>query len=240
MRRDCVLYTVYVTALFLVFTVTVLLLCVWQRCLQEKGGARTVFSPTLSETYVLDAGHGGRDGGAVSVEGIPEKDLNLAITMVLRDFLLFCGADVIMTRENDRLVCDETDATLKGKIKMTDLKNRLEIAKSFPQARFVSIHMNNFSVEKYSGLQIYYSKNNSESAALAQATQARVREVLQPQNDRKVKAAGSNIYLLDRMENPAILIECGFLSNYEEANRLTQREYQAQLGILIADCLLVN
>lgn len=240
MRKDCILYTAQILVLFLFFTVIILLLCAWQGLFTKSDRPQPVLSTLATDSYVLDAGHGGRDGGAVSENGILEKDLNLAVTSVLRDYLLFCGADTVMTRETDGLVCDETDPSLKGKIKMTDLKNRLQIAEAYPEARFISMHMNKFSVEKYNGLQIYYSKNNSESAMLAEKTQLRVREILQPKNDRKVKAAGSNIYLLDRMENPAILIECGFLSNREESARLAKKEYQLQLGVLIGDCLLAN
>lgn len=191
-------------------------------------------------SVVLDAGHGGRDGGAVSKSGIAEKDLNLAVTNVLYDVLTLCGVDTVMTRTEDSLVCDESDPALKGKLKMTDLKNRLAIAESNPNAVLVSIHMNNFPIEKYSGLQVYYSPNNDASLDLAQTVQKNVREALQPDNDRKVKPAGSNIFLLDRISTPAVLIECGFLSNRAEAQKLTDKTYQAQLALVLADSILLN
>ena len=100
--------------------------------------------------------------------------------------------------------------------------------------------MNNFSVEKYSGLQVYYSPNNEYSFDLAKSIQERVTEVLQNENTRKVKKAGSSIYLLYRITSPAVLIECGFLSNLEEAERLSNIDYQMQLSLVFADCVLKN
>lgn len=191
-------------------------------------------------SVVLDAGHGGRDGGAVGKGGILEKDLNLAVTNVLYDLLTLCGADTVMTRTTDSLVCNESDPALKGKLKMTDLKNRLAIAEKEPNSIFVSIHMNNFPIEKYSGLQVYYSPNNAASLGLAEAVQGAVRKALQPNNDRQIKPAGSNIFLLDRISTPAVLVECGFLSNPAEAQKLTEKTYQTQLALVLADSILLN
>ena len=200
----------------------------------------TVGTNSGCTSVVLDAGHGGRDGGAVSKSGILEKELNLSVANVLRDILVLCGTNTVMTRTEDSLVCDESDPALKGKLKMTDLKNRLAAAENEKNSVFVSIHMNNFPIEKYSGLQVYYSPNNSASQILAQTVQDHVRENLQPNNDRRIKPAGSNIFLLDRISRPAILIECGFLSNPAEAKKLTDNNYQAQLGLVLADSILLN
>lgn len=227
----CVLFTLISFFLYILFGYAVPSPISTAGMPAEKTGAVLV---------VLDAGHGGRDGGAVSKSGVVEKDLNLAVSDVLYDLFTLCGADTVMTRTGDSLVCDESDPALKGKLKLTDLKNRLTVAQSYPKAIFVSIHMNNFPIEKYNGLQVYFSPNNEASLNLAQTVQDNVKSALQPDNDRKVKAAGSNIFLLDRITTPAILIECGFLSNASEMQKLTDKTYQAQLALVIADSILLN
>ena len=113
-------------------------------CPIEKSDISVVQAVVPSAQVVIDAGHGGRDGGATGVNGVSEKVLNLQISLKLRDLLTAAGVDCVMTREEDRLVCDENDPALKGKMKQTDLKNRLQIAKDNPAAIFISIHMNKF------------------------------------------------------------------------------------------------
>lgn len=224
----CVLFCAVIAALSIVFNSYLL------------SSSSQAFSNGVVSEIIIDAGHGGRDGGAIGINGAVEKELNLSVAVSLNDILKLCGVTTVMTRENDKLVCDESDPALKGKIKITDLKNRLKIASEYPNASFVSIHMNNFSVEKYSGLQVYYSPNNEKSFVLAKSLQDNVCKVLQSDNNRKVKKAGSGIFLLDRLQIPAILIECGFLSNTKEAELLTNPTYQSALTIVIADSLLAN
>ena len=117
--------------------------------------------------------------------------------------------------------------------KIYDLKNRLAIAEQNPDAIFVSIHMNKFPIEKYSGLQVYYSENTDDGKALADYVQHSVSKRLQPDNNRKIKKAGSGIYLLDKAVNTAILIECGFMSNGAECERLSDKDYQRTLSFCI-------
>jgi N-acetylmuramoyl-L-alanine amidase len=121
---------------------------------------------------------------------------------------------------------------IKGIRKISDLKNRCKIAKNYPNALFVSIHMNTFGESKYSGLQVYYSNNNHDSERLASAIQANVKREVQPDNNRKIKA-GKDIYILENIDNVSVLIECGFLSNPEEAKKLSQKEYQKILSFSI-------
>ena len=185
-----------------------------------------------SVCVIIDAGHGGEDCGAIGVNGVYEKDINLEISNILYEMLKAVGIDVIMTRTEDRLMYTEKQ-NIKGQRKLYDLKNRLQIANAHPNAIFVSIHMNNFSSSKYSGLQVYYSKNTESSSYLAKIIQTSVRDNLQKNNDRKIKGADSSIYLLDRAENTAVLVECGFLSNYEECNKLSEKEYQRELSFCI-------
>lgn len=181
---------------------------------------------------VIDAGHGGEDGGTSSKFGIYEKDLNLDISLMLCDMFRACGIDVILTRNDDRLLYDR-NIDFKGRKKMLDLAARLGIAEKNPDCLFLSIHMNSFTDPKYSGLQVWYSKNNPESEYMADKIQSNARKYLQPENDRKTKAAGSNIYLLHRASVPSVLIECGFLSNPDEAKKLEDQEYRRQIALVI-------
>ena len=189
---------------------------------------------------VIDAGHGGRDGGATGVTGLAEKDLNLEIAALLCDMLRAAGKTTRMTRTVDSLVCDESDPTLRGRLKQTDLKNRVLLAEANPDAQFISIHMNNFPVEKYHGLQVYYSPHTEASRALAARIQANTAALLQPDNTRQIKAAGSNIFLLDRIRTTAVLVECGFLSNRAESEKLADAAYRKQLALVLAVSLLQN
>ncbi len=183
-------------------------------------------------TIVLDAGHGGEDGGASSTSGELEKEINLAITMSLRDLLVANGVHVVLTRSEDILLYDKT-VDYRGKKKALDLAARRKIAEETPNAIFISIHMNAFPQTQYKGLQVWYSTNNSSSLTLAQSVQQFTADQLQPENNRRVKAATSSIYLLHHLTCPAILVECGFLSNPEEASLLASEEYQNKLAFLL-------
>ena len=181
-------------------------------------------------TVVLDAGHGGEDGGTVGGSGVCEKDLNLALALTLRDLLTANGVKVVMTREDDRLLYDP-NADYHGRKKALDLAERRRIAEATPNAVFISIHMNAYPDPQYRGLQVWYSKNHPDSEQLAASLQRRIRETLQPDNDRDVKPATSSIYLLHHLRIPAVLIECGFLSNPEECELLASESYRRQLAM---------
>ena len=182
-------------------------------------------------TIILDAGHGGEDAGATGVNGALEKDLNLSMSKILGEMLIDKGFVVIYTRSEDKMLYAEFE-NIKGLRKISDLKNRCKVAKNYPNALFVSIHMNTFGDSQYSGLQVYYSENNKDSQALAEAIQSNVRKEVQPSNNRKIKP-GKSIYVLENVENTAVLIECGFLSNTEEAEKLSEKEYQKLLSFSI-------
>ena len=181
---------------------------------------------------VIDAGHGGEDGGAVGNNGIYEKDLNLKIALFLDEWLRAEGIETLLTRSEDILLYDKSSNYL-GQKKVQDLAARRKIAEQYQNAIFVSIHMNAFPESKYSGLQVYYSQNDPSSKDLAANIQNLTRDLLQPQNTRKIKSAGENIYLLDRLRCPAVLIECGFLSNPQECAKLSQEDYQKKLAFSI-------
>ncbi len=177
---------------------------------------------------VIDAGHGGADGGAVSTNGILEKDLNLQIAYTLSELMKISGYNVVMTRTTDTmLTCDGG-----GTHKMQDLKARLEIASKYPESLTISIHCNKFPSEKCKGLQVYYSDHDN-AKSYADSVQASVIALLQNDNHRATKKADSSIYLLSRAQSPSILIECGFLSNPEECKNLSDVDYQKKLALCI-------
>ena len=195
--------------------------------------------PTLSEAQmqkvvIIDPGHGGVDSGAVSVTGREEKDLNLELAKKLGAFLEAGGARVIYTRTEDTLLFSDRGSTRKTK----DLLGRVEIADQYPDALYISLHMNTLLSEKYRGLQTFYSSRNSASQDLAQEIQSAVCTLLQPENNRKAKDAKGNIFILDRIEQPAVLIECGFLTNNEEARLLEDDLYQRKLAFGISRPIL--
>lgn len=185
-------------------------------------------------TVILDPGHGGEDGGAVGIDGIVEKDINLSISLKLRDFLQAAGYKVIMTRETDTAIYDDDSKTLREK-KRSDLYNRAEIIKDNSKEKtiFVSIHQNKFPNSKYFGSQIFYSKNHAGSQNLASGIKDSLVGLIQPENTRETKPADKKIFLLHNAQIPAVIVECGFLSNENEADKLTKPEYQTQLAFSI-------
>lgn len=192
-------------------------------------------SAQCTRVIVIDAGHGGEDGGACAEDGTMEKDLNLAVATATAQLLRAAGFDVRMTREDDRLLYDlygeQTDYS--GKKKTYDLKNRLRFTKENGAALFVSIHMNQFPSENVRGLQVYYAASD-KSRTVAEAIQNHARTYLQPTNTRLPKKTTSAIYLLHRMEIPAVLVECGFLSNAGELEKLKDPQYRQALALTIA------
>lgn len=191
-----------------------------------------VATKTRAITVILDAGHGGEDGGAMSADGLVEKDVNLAVALLLRDMLVANGIRVVLTRETDTLLYDK-NADYEGQKKALDAAERLRIAEETPDCIFVSIHMNTYPLSSCHGLQVWYSPNNPVSRTLADCVQSTAKSVLQPDNDRHVSATGSGIYLMHRLTVPAILVECGFLSNPDEAALLATEEYRQQLAFTI-------
>ena len=180
---------------------------------------------------IIDPGHGGEDPGAIGVNGIYEKDLNLSVALMIGEMLSEKGYTVIYTRTEDKMLYS-TEENIKGMRKISDLKNRCAVSNNYENSLTISVHMNTYGSSKYSGLQVYYQDGNNESAKLANFIQGSVKEILQPQNNRMVKN-GKNLYLLENCSSNAVLIECGFLSNEEECEKLSEKEYQKQLSFSI-------
>ena len=192
---------------------------------------------TSIRTVVIDPGHGGEDGGTQSADGMYEKDLNLSVALLLRDLLEANGVPVVLTRNEDVLLYDR-NGNHQGHKKRMDLASRLSTAQHTEDSLFISIHMNAFPQSQYHGLQVWYGTGDPLSAEIASNIQGKARALLQPDNARRTKAATDAIYLLKQLESPAVLVECGFLSNPEEATRLAEADYRQQLALVIFSAIL--
>ncbi len=192
--------------------------------------ANSVMPENSKHTIIIDAGHGGDDGGAVS-NNLTEKDINLKISKILSDIFVTNGYKVVMTRNNDNSI-ESTGETLRER-KVSDMKNRLQIYNSDENNIVISIHQNKFEIEKYSGAQIFYSPNNEYSAVMAESVRSSIINLIQPENTRECKKATKDIYLLYNSKVPSIIVECGFLSNNEEAKKLNTEAYQKKMAYSI-------
>lgn len=184
----------------------------------------------MSNCIIIDAGHGGVDGGATSCTGVLESELNLEIALRLEDLMHLLGIQTYMIRRTDCSVYTEGESIAAKKI--SDLKRRVEIVNETPGAVLVSIHQNYFTDSKYSGAQVFYS-NTKSSKELASKLQSNIANCLDTSNKRQVKKA-DGIYLMQKIQCTGVLIECGFLSNHQEEAKLRNPEFQRKLCCVIA------
>ena len=187
-------------------------------------------------TVVVDAGHGGEDGGTTGVHGELEKDINLAIALELQRLLEQHQFEVVMVRDWDTDLSDQNLPTVAQR-KRSDLQRRLRLVEESGDCILLSIHQNFFTENQYSGAQVFYSANDPRGAALAEAIRASITETLQPENTRQNKV-GEGVYLLEQCRVPAVLVECGFLSNPEEAAALADPDYQKRMAQAIYNGLV--
>lgn len=198
---------------------------------------QTASQTPVIRTVIVDAGHGGFDGGALAADGTVEKDLNLAIAKRLCAALDCVGLRTVMTRTGDDSIHDPSCSTIRAQ-KISDIHNRLRVMEETPDAIFVSIHQNHFSQSKYHGTQVFYSGNDTRSEQLAQCIQTAVTASLQPDNTRRIKQSGTEIYLLYHAVRPAVMVECGFLSNPAETDKLKDADYQTQMALAVTQGIL--
>ena len=184
---------------------------------------------------LIDPGHGGEDGGAVSGD-VLEKHINLAVSHDVADLLRLCGYTVSMTRDTDDALTNEGEDVRKRKY--NDMKMRLDLYNATPDNVVVSIHQNKFDAAASHGAQVFYSPNHPNSAVLAEALRKSVTGMLQPDNTRTCKTAGKEIFLLKNARVPAVIVECGFISNRQERELLVTDDYQKQLALAIAAGLM--
>jgi N-acetylmuramoyl-L-alanine amidase len=222
----------------ILFTIVILLsVIISVLIINNKSISTNGFGINNDLTLIIDAGHGGEDGGAVATDGTLEKDYNLDISLRLIDLLKIYGYNVISTRTHDAMTCDKGLRTQREK-KISDIRNRLKLINSVQNPVFVSIHQNKFSDTTQKGSQVFYSKNNQLSKSLANEIQKSLVLNLQKENKRKIKQSGTEIYLLYHSSVPSVLVECGFLSNSDDLSKLKDIKYRNELSIAIADGII--
>ncbi len=233
--RFPIFYLIYT----IISTIIIIALCIALLPRRDKNLQVSITEPEKKSpiTVIIDAGHGGEDGGTSSASGLCEKDINLDLSVTLCEMLTLGGVNVVMTRTDDRLLYDR-NIDFRGRKKILDLAARHSIEQETENAIFISIHMNAFTDPRYSGLQVWYSPNHPDSSEIAGRIQENTQKHLQPENHRKIKKAGSDIYLLDRATSPAVLVECGFLSNVEEAKKLGSSEYRQKLAFIMFSSIM--
>lgn len=181
-------------------------------------------SPIERKTILIDPGHGGIDAGA-SANGAVEKTINLSVAKFLKEYVEAGGGNVYLTRETDDNTADPNRASGVSQ-KKSDMQMRKSDIEKYKADMFISIHMNKFEQSKYRGAQVFYDDDSQENKLLAEAIQQSLKDVLKDGNTRTVKNTGDSIFVLRDNKVPSALIECGFLSNADEANLLKTPEYQ--------------
>jgi len=210
------------------FMSVVLILCA---CIFAKHGWEKVSSSNVEKSddnkklVILDAGHGGNDPGKIGVDDSLEKDLNLIIAGKVKVFLEQQDIEVIMTRESDQGLYEEKTSNKK----VQDMKNRCTLINEKQPDCAVSIHQNSYHEEYVSGAQVFYYGTSQEGQKLAEIIQEKLVSYVDPENNRLAKA-NSSYYLLKKTEVPIVIVECGFLSNWEEAKKLQDDTYQTKIA----------
>ena len=184
--------------------------------------------PVSNKVIVIDAGHGNPDGGAVGNTGTIEADINLKIALKLQKVLEESGAVVILTRSDENGIYDNEEESI-GKKKVSDIKNRVKIGNKSSADIFVSIHLNKLEQKQYDGWQTFYKKSSDDGKKLAECIQNALNENMDKENNRIAKNI-DNVYIIKNVEIPTTIVECGFLSNYEEEEKLRKEEYQDKLA----------
>lgn len=177
------------------------------------------------QCVVIDAGHGGIDPGKVGINGVNEKDINLQIAMLVKKYLEAAGVDVVMTRETDEGLNDPNASNKK----VQDMKRRIALIDETAPDVTVSIHQNSYPEEYVHGAQVFYYDNSTQGRKLAESIQSQLVEKADPENTRQIKANDS-YYLLKKTGIPIVIVECGFLSNSAEAEKLCSGEYQDRVA----------
>lgn len=226
--------------LYIAIFITVAMLCAMIAVAHITNKAVNVYvqnKPIENRTcIIIDAGHGGIDGGAVSCTGVEESKINLEIALRLNDLMHLLGIKTYMIRSEDVSIYTSGE-TIAAK-KISDLKQRVKIINEMPNAILISIHQNYFGDPQYSGAQVFYNDDNE----LAEQLQTAFVNCLNPGSNRKVKKS-SGIYLMEHVQCPAALIECGFLSNNLEEAKLRNQEYQKKICCVISSvvsCYIYN
>lgn len=209
-----------------IFIISIIALTVQLSINHEKEISKQIISSR--NTVVIDAGHGGKDAGAIGIDGSKEKDINLAIALDLYDFLRVSGINSALTRNGDYQTY-----FLENQRTKEDIYNRMDVVNSIPNSVLISIHQNHFENENEWGTQIWYSANNDKSKMLADKILDSVKSNLQPDNNRTNKQSDSSYYLLYKAVSPSVMVECGFTSNSNENRKLQDNKYQSDMAYSI-------
>ncbi len=215
----CVILSFIVIVLSLVF------------CRIENASSNNIYQNSFP-LIIIDAGHGGEDGGAIASDGTLEKNLNLEISLKLNEIMSVLGYKTKQIRTTDTDL-HETGDTIRQR-KISDIRNRFEIMNNGGNCLYISIHQNKFSDKSINGAQIFYSPNNNESKELAGFIQKSISSQLQKDNNRVIKKSGTDIFLLYNATKPTVMVECGFISNSNDLYNLKNTEYQNQMALSIA------
>lgn len=200
----------------------------------EGQRTQSAFTPQhfSGQTLVIDAGHGGEDGGAVSVSSVSESVINLAVARRLDGIMGLFGVNTLMLRTEDASLGDPSLSTMRER-KVSDLHNRVNSVNEADNPILISIHQNSFTDPRYSGAQVFYAPTEG-SQFFAEYTQELLRVCLDPDNDRRAKPIPQSVYLMSHIDCKAILVECGFLTNPAEDQLLQSADYQLKLALTIA------
>lgn len=196
------------------------------------------FARMEEQTLIIDPGHGGEDGGAISVSGQLESEINLSIALQLDQLMGFYGVHTMLTREGDISIHDQSAQTLREK-KVSDLHNRASLINSVENATLISIHQNSYTNQRYHGTQVFYG-DGAGSQALARRLQESIHTGLDQGNTRKPQHVQSSVYLMNHITCRAVLVECGFLSNPEEERMLQEKAYQMKLAMVLGACYVCS
>lgn len=200
--------------------------------LSSESTIQTMVHQKATNTLVIDAGHGGFDGGAIGASGTTEQDINLSIAQRLACLSEYFGIQTVLTRQDQNALAYDPSRSVREN-KVADIKAREQIAAQTPNAIFLSIHLNKFSDPQYHGAQVFYSPNHAGGRILAELLQASLVNGCDPSNHREAKQAQNTIYLMKKLACPAVIVECGFLSNPDEEAKLNDQDYHKKLAAAI-------
>ena len=221
--------------IYVSFALILLFAAVISRLWIQKTSAVVSLQVNPDYVFVLDAGHGGEDGGASSSDGTTESGINLSVTLKLDDLAHLLGMQTVLVRSTDTAVYSPGCNSFSEK-KVSDLHNRAKLVNDTQQAFLVSIHQNFFPQSQYSGAQVFYN-HIAPAEEFAEFLQGKLALSLDPANRRAAKSAADTIFLMREITKPGILVECGFLSNAAEAEKLQSNAYQTKLALVIASAL---
>ena len=222
----------FVLPCIVLFLTAVTLISILQTGESRAVSANNLLKIPVTPVFVLDAGHGGADGGTSSASGVLESDINLAITLRMRDLFTLLGQPTVLTRADENSLADDPSASIRQQ-KVSDTKNRVALVNSIENACLISIHQNALAGHpSVHGAQVFYNAVG-DSSTLAETMQQDLNQTVNVGNEKGKKPISKDIYLMSHVTCPAVLVECGFLSNTAESEILQTPSYQTLLAMTI-------